>query len=86
MVAQGYDTVNKPKHYNQGSIETIAIIEDKLTEDEFRGYIKGNVLKYVTRERHKNGLEDLRKANWYLNYLIEKLSKRGKFNGKSKHK
>lgn len=72
------DNVNHPRHYNTGNIEVIDIIRDKLTEEEFRGYIKGNVLKYITRERHKNGLEDLEKAAWYLNRLIAEL--KGKVN------
>lgn len=65
------DNVNSPKHYTTGGIECIDYIQDKLTEEEFRGYIKGNVLKYITRERHKNGNEDLKKAKWYLDRLIE---------------
>lgn len=64
-----------PKHYNTGKIEVIRIIEDQLTDEEYRGYIKGQVLKYITRERHKNGLEDLKKAAWYLNRLIKKLER-----------
>ena len=68
-----FDTVVHPEHYNFGSIETIKYIEDKLTPTEFRGYIKGNVLKYLSREAHKNGTEDLKKAHWYLSYLLEKL-------------
>jgi NTP pyrophosphatase (non-canonical NTP hydrolase) len=67
------DMVNHPVHYNTGKIEVIEIIKDQLTEEEFRGYIKANVLKYITRERHKNGLEDLKKAAWYLNELIKTL-------------
>ena len=69
------DVVNHPMHYNSGKIEVISIIEDQLTPDEFRGYIKGNILKYITRERHKNGLEDLKKARWYLDRLIKKMEK-----------
>lgn len=64
------DNVNHPSHYTAGQIECIDYIQDKLTEEEFRGYIKGNVLKYITREKHKNGDEDLRKAKWYLDRLV----------------
>jgi hypothetical protein len=64
------DNVNSPAHYTVGQIECIDYIQDKLTEEEFRGYIKGNVLKYITREKHKNGDEDLRKAKWYLDRLV----------------
>lgn len=69
------DTVNHPQHYTAGKIEVIRIMEDQLTSEEYRGYIKGQVIKYVTRERYKNGLEDLKKAAWYLNRLIQKLEK-----------
>ena len=67
------DVVNHPSHYTAGKIEVIRIMEDQLTDEEYRGYIKGQVIKYVTRERHKNGLEDLKKAAWYLNRLIKRL-------------
>ena len=69
------DNVNHPAHYNAGKIEVIAIQEDQLSSEEYRGYIKGQVIKYITRERHKNGLEDLKKARWYLDRLIKKLEK-----------
>lgn len=63
------DSIN-PDHYKVGGIETIEILEAKLSHDEFVGYLKGNVLKYITRASHKNGIEDLRKAYWYLDRLI----------------
>lgn len=71
------DVVNHPTHYTMGEIEVIDYIKDKLSPEELRGYIKGNVLKYISREAHKNGDEDLKKANWYLNHYIEFLE-RGK--------
>lgn len=67
------DNVNHPSHYTEGKIECIEYIEDKLTPEEYRGYIKGNVLKYITREKHKNGDEDIRKAKWYLDRLVSRL-------------
>jgi hypothetical protein len=67
------DNVNHPSHYTEGKIECIEYIEDKLTPEEYRGYIKGNVLKYITREKHKNGDEDIRKAKWYLDRLVNRL-------------
>lgn len=72
------DNVNHPRHYTAGKIEVIRIMEDQLTDEEYRGYIKGQVIKYITRERNKNGLEDLKKAAWYLNRLIAKLEKEQK--------
>ncbi len=64
------DSVNKPDHYNNGSIEAIDYIKQQLGEG-FRDYCEGNVLKYLHRYRYKNGVEDLRKARWYLERLIK---------------
>lgn len=64
------DLINHPDHYRQGEIECIDAIAAALTPDEFCGYCKGNVLKYVWRERHKGSLESLKKARWYLDRLI----------------
>ena len=65
------DKIN-PTHY-KGTIECIDAIESTMTKEAFRGYLKGNVLKYMWRYEKKNGVEDLEKAQWYLNKLIEKL-------------
>lgn len=65
------DNVNHPAHYTAGKFETIDIIED--TVEDFESVLHGNILKYVIRYRHKNGIEDLKKAQWYLNRLIAKL-------------
>ena len=64
------DTVNHPSHYTDGGIECIEAIEAALTNEEFRGYCKGNCMKYIWRERHKGGTESLKKARWYLDRLI----------------
>jgi len=53
-------------------IDCITAIEAQLTAEEFRGYLKGNIAKYVWRERKKGGGESLRKAQWYLNTLLDK--------------
>lgn len=68
-----FDKVNSPKHYKLRGldIEAIDVIRGALTEDEFRGFCKGNVLKYTIREGHKNGDEDLKKAKKYLEFLEE---------------
>jgi len=64
------DAVNRPRHYNVGGIEAIeAIIA--ATNEQSEGYLQGNIMKYIWRYRYKNGLEDLQKAQWYLNKLIE---------------
>ena len=65
------DNVNNPAHYGTGNIECIEYIEDFLTREEFIGYLRGNIAKYMHRWRYKNGLEDLEKAKWYQNKLIE---------------
>lgn len=67
------DKVNHPAHYTQGRIECIEAIKEALTPEEFRGYCKGNAMKYEWRERHKNGTEDLKKAAWYLARLTDEV-------------
>lgn len=76
------DAVNHPPHYTDGGIETIDFIRAKLSRDEFLGMCKGNVMKYVSRAGRKldNGtdqtemtLRDLRKAEKYLQWAIERL-------------
>lgn len=69
-----HDPVNKPDHYNVGAIEAIEAIKASMPENEFRGYLKGNLMKYVWRYDYKGKpVEDLRKARWYLERLIEEL-------------
>jgi hypothetical protein len=63
------DPINHPSHYNHGKIEVLDCIESMLTSDEFIGYLKGNILKYVARERYKGGLIDLKKAEFYQKRL-----------------
>ena len=66
--------VNSPPHYLKGRKETIDVIQDGMTDDEYHGYLKGNVLKYVSRYKFKGEpLEDLQKAQWYLNRLIKEV-------------
>ena len=68
---QPTDNVNNPSHYGNGQIECIDYLEDFMTTEEFIGYLRGNIGKYLHRWRYKNGLEDLHKAEWYLKKLIE---------------
>lgn len=67
------DAVSHPAHYTSGSIECIEALKAALG-DKFIGFLIGNVLKYCWRYQHKNGLEDLRKAQYYLNRAIEEMS------------
>ena len=68
--------VNSPPHYGQGRIECIEYIKDFLSKDEYTGYLRGNIAKYLHRWRYKNGLEDLKKARWYLEALIQQQSRK----------
>jgi len=74
IIMQAEDKVNSPSHYLKGRKETIDVIQDGMTDDEYHGYLKGNVLKYVSRYKFKGEpLEDLKKAQWYLNRLIKEV-------------
>ena len=65
------DPVNHPSHYTQGGKEVIEIIQEVCSIDEFIGYCKGNILKYLARRNFKGFYkQDLRKADWYLDYLL----------------
>lgn len=66
--------VNHPSHYTQGGIECIDAIRASMTAEEFKGFLKGNAVKYLWRYSLKNGVEDLKKASWYLNRLIKELA------------
>jgi hypothetical protein len=66
-----HDPVNSPIHYADGNgMECIEAIEASMSMEEFKGFLKGNVQKYVWRYAQKNGAEDLKKAKWYLDRLI----------------
>jgi hypothetical protein len=64
------DNVNHPSHYNHGNMETIDVIQGAMTAVEYRGFLKGNIIKYVSRANYKGGVEDLEKARWYLDKMI----------------
>ena len=65
------DMVNSPPHYLKGGLECIDVIRAALDKKEFRGYCKGNNIKYTFRENDKGKDEDLKKARVYLNYILE---------------
>lgn len=65
------DNVNHPDHYTRGGIECIQAIKASMDSDGFQDYCKGNVLKYIWRWRQKGGIEDLRKAQVYLGWLVD---------------
>jgi hypothetical protein len=71
-----HDPVNHPKHYNTGSIECIEAIEASMSPLELKGYLKGNVLKYLWRYNYKEKpREDIQKCLWYLEKLDKVLEK-----------
>jgi hypothetical protein len=64
------DMVGAPKHYNSGNIECIDAIEESMSSHAFKGYLKGNCMKYLWRYDYKGKqVEDLQKAGWYLQKL-----------------
>lgn len=60
-----------PNHYKIGGLETWDILKVKLTPEQLKGFALGNCIKYLTRAEHKGGIEDYKKAQWYLNKLTE---------------
>lgn len=71
-MADTKDNVNHPEHYSFGGVECIEAIESSMDFDAYCGFLKGNVMKYLWRYNNKNNpIEDLEKAQWYLNVLID---------------
>lgn len=71
---------SSPDHYKTGGLEVVDIWRAKLSRDEFRGLLKGNILKYLLRAGCKSGekvMDDLQKCETYLNWLIEDVEDRG---------
>ncbi len=71
MKNENNDKVNNPAHYTAGGIETLDYIKAKVKD--YPSYAAGNILKYVSRYEHKNGIEDLKKAQFYLDDLIKEM-------------
>ncbi len=69
------DNIKEPAHYKQGGLEVITVLRKKLTKEEFKGFCKGNILKYVMRADYKHGSEDYKKAKIYLEWLIKEAEK-----------
>lgn len=72
------DTIVEPatnvaelNHYMAQKIQPIRFMQASLTPEAFKGFLKGNIVKYVMREDKKNGLEDVKKAQVYANWLVE---------------
>jgi len=58
-----------PEHYKFGGVECIDAIKSSLSPEQFKGYLKASIIKYLWRYEKKNGLEDLEKADWFLRKL-----------------
>lgn len=65
------DEINHPQRYAGGKYECIDVMTDVFGVDAVRNFCKLNAFKYIWREQNKNGVEDIKKAVWYLNKLIE---------------
>tara|TARA_R100000963_G_C4643489_1_gene107275 strand:+ start:1247 stop:1495 length:249 start_codon:yes stop_codon:yes gene_type:complete len=64
------DSIN-PSHYKDTDIEFIDYCKSSMGSERFKGFLEGNMKKYMHRWKNKNGVEDLKKLKWYLNRLIE---------------
>ena len=65
------DVIENPSHYHRNNMDVIKFAELQLSPEELKGFHRINILKYVTRYDRKGGVEDLRKAAFYLRKLIE---------------
>ena len=79
LLSDGYNSITQrskvdsinPDHYKSGDVECIDAIKASLDKQQFKGYLKASIIKYLWRYEKKNGLEDLQKANWFLQRLIK---------------
>lgn len=78
---QDAELINSPDHYTTGGMETIEVLRAKLTPEEYRGYLKGNVLKYLCRANYKGHHDqDIYKAEWYISELASYLEEQDESN------
>ena len=66
-----FDNVNRPAHYNTGKYESIDVMIETQGVDAVKNFCICNAFKYIYRHRFKNGVEDIKKAIWYLNKYVE---------------
>ena len=62
-----------PAHYKDTPIQFIDAVKAAMTNEQYLGFLRGNVIKYLWRYENKGGKQDLEKAEWYLKRLIEEL-------------
>ena len=73
-ISECFESIDHPSYYNQGDMDPItAFQKGLLTQEEYIGFLKGNIIKYAIRCDNKNGIEDLDKCINYINYLKELL-------------
>lgn len=65
------DIIIRPSHYTQGSVECTEAIRSAVGDEGYEAFLRGNIMKYIWRYPHKNGVEDLKKAQTYINMLID---------------
>ncbi|WP_157251283.1 DUF3310 domain-containing protein [Bacillus toyonensis] len=70
-IGKSEDLINEPNHYHKGGVDVIAFCNGKVNDEQMKGFYRVNVIKYVGRYELKNGLQDLEKAKWNLEKLIE---------------
>lgn len=71
LVKQGIDIVNHPAHYESGKFECIEVMQEVMGVEAVKNFCICNVFKYVYRHKNKNGLEDIKKAKWYIDKFLE---------------
>ena len=77
-----HDNVHSPSHYQgEGGMECIEAIRGSMSPEGFQDYCKGNILKYIWRFRNKGGVEDLKKAGVYLDFMISSAEDEAKKEG-----
>lgn len=80
------DAIN-PEHYSYGGIQPYEFMKMKFTPEEYRGFLKGNIIKYIARAGYKQGEaadKDAKKAQWYTEKLVEFLQEQGKLHDTQK--
>lgn len=70
-ITKSIDNVNHPAHYTKGGIECIDAMISVFGEETIAKYCHINAFKYLWRSENKNGVEDIKKAIWYLNKYVE---------------
>ena len=71
------EKVNHPNHYGGDTpYEVIKVLRHWVSDEQFEGFLICNAMKYLARYKKKNGLEDIKKAEWYTNYLVKFLEGR----------